>query len=156
MKIPSSLANLTALLKEIFSPIVDVANVASSSIVCPLEFVNFAASSSVLKSLAIKMLPISLTRATNLSFLETKSVSEFTSYITPNLSLTRVDTKPSAAILPDFLTALAIPFSCNHLIASLISPLVASKAFLQSIKPLPVNSLNSLIGFPDIKLLLLF
>ena len=59
---------------------------------------------------------------------------------------TAANTNPSAATLPDFLAALAIPFSLSQSIAFSISPPFSSKAFLQSSIPAPVLSLNSLIS----------
>ena len=50
---------------------------------------------------------------------------------------------PSAAIRPAFLTALASPFFLKNSIAASISPFVSLRAFLQSIIPAPVISLNS-------------
>ena len=52
-------------------------------------------------------------------------------------------TIPSAAIRPDFLAAFAKPFSRSHSTAASISPSVFVSAFLQSIMPAPVISLNS-------------
>ena len=80
----------------------------------------------------------------NSSFFATKSVSEFTSTIAATLSsLTTVLTIPSAAILPAFFSALACPFFLRNSTAASISPFVSESAFLQSIIPAPVISLNS-------------
>jgi hypothetical protein len=52
--------------------------------------------------------------------------------------------KPSDATLPDFLAAFAKPFVLSQSIEDSISPLFSLRAFLQSIMPAPVLSLNSL------------
>ncbi|EPJ17595.1 hypothetical protein CP01DC11_1181B, partial [Chlamydia psittaci 01DC11] len=54
-------------------------------------------------------------------FLATKSVSELSSNKTAMLFLIYALAIPSAAILPDFLAALIMPFSCNQAIAFSIS-----------------------------------
>ena len=58
---------------------------------------------------------------------------------------TAANTNPSAATLPDFLAALAIPFSLSQSIAFSISPPFSSKAFLQSSIPASLNSLISAV-----------
>ena len=58
------------------------------------------------------------TNVWNFSFLATKSVSELTSTIAALPSLTVVYTIPSAAILPDFFTAVASPFFLKTSIAA--------------------------------------
>ena len=88
------------------------------------------------------------TRATydwNTSFLATKSVSALTSTIAADFlsSETSVATIPSAAILDAFLAAAARPFSLRNSTALSISPSTSFSAFLQSIMPAPVISLNS-------------
>ena len=85
------------------------------------------------------------TYAWNFSFLATKSVSAFTSTATAFLesSATFSITIPSAAILLAFFCAVARPFSLRNSIALSISPSVAVRAFLQSIIPAPLISLNS-------------
>ena len=84
----------------------------------------------------------------NSSFLATKSVSELNSNIAPFFlsDVTAPNTNPSAATLPDFLAAFAIPFSLNQSIDFSISPAFSSNAFLQSSIPAPVLSLNSFIN----------
>lgn len=78
------------------------------------------ASSLVFALLFNIVLATSFTKFWNFSFLATKSVSQLISRITALLpSVITVD-NPSAAILPAFLAALAIPFSLNHSVAFLI------------------------------------
>ena len=57
-----------------------------------------------------------ITNVLNSSFFPTKSVSEFTSTTAPIFpsSETYASTNPSAAILPDFLSAFAITLSLNN------------------------------------------
>ncbi|CSC79480.1 Uncharacterised protein [Vibrio cholerae] len=50
---------------------------------------------------------------------------------------------PSAAMLPAFLAALAAPLLRMFSIASSMSPLVSTRAFLHSIIPAPVRSRSS-------------
>ena len=61
----------------------------------------------------------------------------------PLSSLTNAN--PSEAVLLIFLEALAIPFFLKNSIDFSISPLVSSKAILQSLKPTPVISLSFFI-----------
>ena len=86
---------------------------------------------------------ISLTKSWNISFLETKSVSEFTSTIAAAFPLIATDANPSAAIRSFFFAALAIPFSRNRSTAFSISPSTSTKARFASIIPTPVMSRNS-------------
>jgi ribosome recycling factor len=87
---------------------------------------------------------ISFTNFLNSSFLAAKSVSIFTSTRTPILPSPWIyeSTIPSAAILPDFFAAAARPFSLKYSTALSISPLVSTRAFLQSIIPAPTFSLS--------------
>ena len=87
----------------------------------------------------------SATYAWNVAFFATKSVSALTSTTTAVFSsaVSNVSTIPSAAIRPAFLAAPASPFSLKNSTAFSISPSVAARAFLQSIIPAPVISLNS-------------
>ena len=101
------------------------------------------ASSTVLAFELKIVLAASSNRAKKRSFLATKSVSELTSNTTALLPSIKILAKPSAAILPSFLAALAIPFSRSQSIAFFISPSHSVRAFLQSIIPAPVNSRNS-------------
>ena len=75
-----------------------------------------------------------------------KSVSVFTSRRTPTLPFTTAVTTPSAAALPLFLACVASPFSLRNSTALSISPSLASRAFLQSIMPTPVDFISSLIS----------
>ena len=84
------------------------------------------------------------TKFWNSSFFATKSVSEFTSTTAATLSSLRATLqRPSAAILPAFFSAFACPFFLRNSTAASISPSVWARAFLQSIMPAPVISLNS-------------
>ena len=129
------------LLKLKFSPILAILLVIVSSKV-PSVVDNFNASSTLLTFELIKAFEIVLINSLNSSFLATKSVSEFTSITTALLPFIRILTSPSAAILSAFLAALEIPFSLNHSEALSRLPSVASKAYLQSSIPAPVNSLK--------------
>src|SRR5665213_2828153 len=91
----------------------------------------------------IASLAIWPTMAWNLSFLATKSVSEFTSTKAPVLPEMHRPTRPSAATRVDFLAALAKPLARNQSTASSRLPLVAASAALQSIMPTPVFSRRS-------------
>ena len=116
---------------EIFSPIFAVASIVSS----------FFASINASASLTSFLRTYSATPATNSLYwspFATKSVSQLTSTNTAVLPSTFAETIPSAAILEDFLAAVAIPFSLNRSIAFSISPLVSVSAFLQSNTPAPV------------------
>ena len=87
-------------------------------------------------------LDISSTNFINSLFFATKSVSLLTSIIENLFSFSEIQTKPSAAIRSNFLLALAIPFILKNSIDFSISPLQLSIAFLQSLNPTPVSSLN--------------
>ena len=127
----------------IFSPIVAVA-LTNRSFNVPPSTATVNASSTLVALALIKVLQVLSNNSKNCSFLATKSVSELISTTIALLpSITTFD-KPSAAILSAFLAALEIPFCLNQSIAFAISPSVSVKAFLQSIIPAPVFSLNSL------------
>ena len=87
---------------------------------------------------------ISLTKSWNISFLETKSVSELTSTTAATLPFIATEAKPSAAIRSFFLAAFAIPFSLNKFTAFSILPSTSTNARFASIIPTPVMSRNSL------------
>ncbi|CRH46686.1 Uncharacterised protein [Chlamydia trachomatis] len=152
---PSLATYFNALLKVIFSPIFAVNKLVWSSIETPSILIANN-SSFVEKSLENKASPILFASSINNSFFETKSVSELSSKITATLSLTNALTIPSAAILPAFLAAFKIPFSCNQSIDFSTSLSLASKAFLTSRKPKFVLSLNSLILFKSTDIIYLF
>ena len=128
-----------------FSPIIAIWLASSSATVLEESLTHFSAKNAsmsvadVLRACATT----SSTYALKSAFFATKSVSELTSTIAAFLPSTSVLTIPSAAILPAFLAALAIPFSLKNSTALSISPSVAARAFLQSIIPAPVISLNS-------------
>ena len=85
------------------------------------------------------------TKARNFSFCATKSVSELTSITaalrSPSAAIRQ---RPSAAFLPPILMSMISPFFRRNLTAASILPLVSVRAFLQSIMPAPVTSLNCL------------
>ena len=87
---------------------------------------------------------IILTRPWKKSLRATKSVSELTSTTTPLVAFTDIPIRPSAAMRPAFLAALASPFLRRRSTAASISPLVSPSAPLQSIMPAPVRSRSSL------------
>ena len=78
------------------------------------------------------------------AFLATKSVSELISTATPLPPSTTTATRPSAAVRPDFLAALARPLVRSQSTAASMSPSVSVRAFLASIMPAPVLSRSSL------------
>mmetsp|Transcript_75356 Transcript_75356/g.209396 ORF Transcript_75356/g.209396 Transcript_75356/m.209396 type:complete len:499 (+) Transcript_75356:326-1822(+) len=80
-----------------------------------------------------------------ISLFATKSVSEFTSAITPILLLkcTYEAMPPSTATLPAFLSAFAMPFFFNQSIALSMSPPHSFKAFWQSKIPARDRSRNA-------------
>ena len=130
-----------------FSPIMAIWE-ASASFTDNVSSLAHLSSMNASKSLAEVVSACAATSATyvwNFSFLATKSVSALTSTITAFFSsaATAVATMPSAAIRPAFLAAPASPFSLRNSTAFSISPSVAARAFLQSIIPAPVISLNS-------------
>ena len=128
------------LLKSNFSPILTVAS-ANKSVVKAL------ASSTSFGSF-FKMICATLsTNSRKASPLATKSVSQLTSKTTvlPHFGQTTANAKPSAAIRSAFLAAFAKPFSRSQSAALSKSQSLASKAPLQSIKPAPVRSRNTLI-----------
>jgi len=141
-----SVAILTNLLTSNFSPIVAILLFNTSDKAIPSLWVsaNNPATSSLSVAKAIKA--ASLTKVLKSSFLATKSVSELTSTIEATVlsSFISIATKPSAAILSAFLAALDNPFSLNISTALSMFPSASCKAFLQSIIPAPVDSLNSL------------
>src|SRR6185369_6169814 len=83
------------------------------------------------------------TKSWKISFLATKSVSEFTSTTAPRLPSTTTPTSPSAAVRPAFFAAAERPLARSQSIAASISPSVSERAFLQSIMPAPVRSRSS-------------
>ncbi len=109
----------------------------------PLEVSNFKAASISAGLFAAITSAISFTKSWNISFLETKSVSEFTSTIAAVLPLIATDAKPSAAIRSFFFAAFAIPFSRNKSTAFSMSPSTSTNARFASIIPTPVISRNS-------------
>src|SRR5271169_4154870 len=68
----------------------------------------------------------------------------------PILASTTTPTRPSAAMRPLFLAALASPFLRSQSTAASISPPVSVSAFLQSIMPAPVRSRSSFTSAAEI------
>ena len=116
----------------------------SSNVPSPF-WTAFAESISFAPALATESVN-SETNALKLSFLATKSVSQFTSTKTPDLASTSIwaATTPSLASRSAFFAALIAPRSLRNLIAASTSPLVSLSAFLHSIIPALVLSLSSL------------
>ena len=110
-------------------------------------------SSSELSGFPIKVWRVSLVKDTKESSLATKSVSQLTSIMKMSCAVLSIAIKPSAADLPDFLLAFTPLVFLSSSIANSISPLAPSRAFLQSIKPRPVFSLNSLTCEAEIALI---
>ncbi len=83
-----------------------------------------------------------------------KSVSQFTSTITPTLPPVCIydAITPSDAALPDLFCNLARPFSLKYSTAFSMSPLACFNASLQSIRPTPVFSLNFFTSSADISI----
>ncbi len=109
----------------------------------PFSVLIAIASSIVAGLFSATLVAISLTKSWNISFLETKSVSEFTSTIAATLPTVATFAKPSAAMRSFFFAALAIPFSRKKSTAFSMSPSTFTNAFLASIIPTPVISRNS-------------
>ncbi len=122
---------------DMFSPMVAILSVMIAATVLP----PISASVSAPRSGTFRAVcAISPTIDWKSAFLPTKSVSEFTSTATPVPSFTATATRPSAAVRPDFLAALARPLVRSQSMAASISPSVSVSAFLASIMPAPVVS----------------
>ncbi len=124
-----------------FSPILAMVSAMASPIVMPPTFVALIFSTSLPAVSAT--LAIIFTRPWNRSLRATKSVSELTSTRTPLDPSTARPMRPSAAMRPAFLAALASPRLRNRSTACSMSPPVSSSAALQSIIPAPVRSRSS-------------
>ena len=96
-----------------FSPILAIRATNFSSIVVPSSNLTAFNSSTVETGLFKAVSTNNFPKFLNSSFLATKSVSALNSITTAVLwsAVTPSNTNPSAAILPAFLTAFAIPFS---------------------------------------------
>ena len=97
---------------DIFSPILAILAVRTSATVASSYAIALNASISFVSAVNASFASPS-TKATNSSFLDTKSVSELTSTKAAVLQSSEkaILTKPSAATLPAFFAALASPFS---------------------------------------------
>ena len=124
------------------------------SLTVPSPHLAASSSSRVLTPLSTSACMISSAASTNLGDLPTKSVSEFSSTITPAcpsaVSRTFAITRPlaverSSRLARDFLPAKRIAFT-----AASLSPFASSSAFLTSIRPAPVNSRSSLMSCIEI------
>ena len=141
---PFASSNWANLLIFKFSPITAICPAKASATVLDESLFQLSAkNASISAAFVVKACAAtSSTYALKSAFFATKSVSEFTSTIAALVPSTTVLTIPSAAILPAF-AAFAIPFSLKYSTALSISPSVFARAFLQSIIPAPVISLNS-------------
>ena len=94
----------------------------------------------------------------NSDLLATKSVSQLTSTKIPNFPPICIyaSTIPSVAMRPDFLAAVTKPFFFKASSAFAKSPLASCNAFLQSIIPADVFSLNSFTIFAEISATIFF
>src|SRR3954451_10140114 len=101
-------------------------------------------SSTVVALLFAIALATSVANARKFSLRPTKSVSQFTSTITPTLPSTSVSTAPSAVTRPAFLPAAASPFLRRIFVASSTLPSASVSAALVSIMPAPVASRSAL------------
>ena len=125
---------------DMFSPIVATLSVMISATVLPPMGAAFSASTS---STVSATFAISATISWNSALRATKSVSEFTSTSTPVPPSVATATRPSAAVRPAFLSALARPLTRKRSTAASISPSVSVRAFFASIMPAPVLSRSS-------------
>jgi hypothetical protein len=125
---------------DMFSPILAMASVRTVSTGLPSTSAAFSASTS---STARAASAIFATMPWNSAFLATKSVSELTSTATAVPPCDATATRPSAAVRPDFLAALARPLVRSQSTAASMSPSVSVSAFLASIMPAPVLSRSS-------------
>src|SRR5690348_10668391 len=91
---------------------------------------------------------------TKSGFLVTKSVSQLTSTSTAAPSFWAATMRPSAATRLAFLSALARPDLRSHSMATSMSPLFSTSAFLHSIMPAPERSRSSLTSCAEILLIL--
>ena len=129
---------------SIFSPILPINAFNSSARFLP--FTDNAINASTFSGLlATKASKAKFAKFKKSSFLATKSVSQFTSIIAADLPPSKilVNTVPSLAVLSARFAATAAPFLRKISIATSKTPLDSSSAFLQSIIPAPVLSLNS-------------
>ena len=90
------------------------------------------------------------TMSWNCSLRATKSVSELTSTIAPDLAFEVTPIRPSAAMRPALLAAFDRPFLRSQSTACSISPWFSVSAVLQSIMPAPVLSRSSFTRLADI------
>src|SRR5690606_35372066 len=127
-----------------FSPILEISAARPSSTVSPeASLASFSDSMSV-PSTGSAASATALVKATKLSSLATKSVSELISTRTALPPLWAVETRPSAVTRLAFLSALASPDLRRASAAASMSPLLSVSAFLHSIIPAPVRSRSSL------------
>jgi hypothetical protein len=100
-----------------------------------LDKSNWLAFSISFSPLSNKVSPISSHSEMKFSLAATKSVSQFTSYITATFPFVIALAIPSVAIALAFLAALAIPFSLNHCDALSKSSLHSFNALIASLTP---------------------
>ena len=138
MKAPS---NFSKVLISNFSPITPVCSINFSATEIPLKS---AAKNSSFELKFKAKLAISVAIFTKLSFIPTKSVSQFNVITTPVVfaSFTTAIAAPSVDSLSDLFAATFCPFLRRFSIAKSKSPSDSTNAFLQSIIPAPVIVLN--------------
>ena len=137
----TSAETFSNLLTDIFSPILRILS-SRSAFMSRIETTS-SPSPALSTSTVSALSATACTNSWNTSFLATKSVSELTSTTTAVFPSIATFAIPSAAILAAFFSALAAPLFLSTSTAASISPLVSVSAFLQSIIPAPVSSLNS-------------
>ncbi len=130
--------------RRMFSPMVAIMLVITSATTSP--FAVLAAVMASTPSTSSATTAKSRAALWKVSFLDTKSVSAFSSTSTPVFpsSLSLPATRPSAAARSDFLAALDRPFVRSQSIEASMSPSFSCSAFLQSIMPAPDFSRRSL------------
>jgi hypothetical protein len=126
---------------DMFSPILAMVSAMASAMVISPTFAALIFSTSPPRVSAT--FAIIFTSPWNNSLRATKSVSELTSTRTPCEPSTASPMRPSAAMRPAFLAALASPRLRSKSTACSISPPVSVSAPLQSIMPAPVRSRSS-------------
>ena len=154
--VPPSTDKFADLLTTIFSPILEIISACCCSIV-KVESTYLLDNKLLWSELVLRATSATFrTKVWKSLFLETKSVSELTSTIDPKpLFPLAIPINPSAAILPDLEAAETTPFFLNQSIACSISPLVCIRAFLQSIIPASVLSLNAFTSEAEISKVLI-
>ena len=126
-----------------FSPIVPMASLMVSATDLPVSGKVAAETASTEPSVDRATVATPSTSRWKESLRATKSVSELSSTTTASVPSAAMPIRPSAAVRPDFLSALEMPLARSQSIAASMSPFVSESAFLQSIMPAPVLSRSS-------------